>query len=92
MALGGLLSEKGRKTWQFSKAEHEKAIESSYQTAIDYGHPEWSPRAAYELGAIRQKRRNWRGAADAYQVAIASGTSRWATSAMQRKAEIRKYI
>lgn len=90
--LGGLLSEKGRKTWQFSKAEHEKAIESSYQTAIDYGHPEWSPRAAYELGAIRQKRRNWRGAADAYQVAIASGTSRWATSAMQRKAEIRKYI
>lgn len=90
--LGGLLADKGRKAWRIRDDEYRQAIEAAYQTAIDSDHPYFAPRAAYELGTVRQKRKDWAGAAAAYQTAVNSGNSEWATKAIKRKAEIRRHI
>jgi tetratricopeptide (TPR) repeat protein len=90
--LGDLLRDKGRHTWRLAKDVYEKAIDDAYQRAIDSGHREWRPRAAFELGLVREKRRDWQGAADMYQRAMGEGHPTWSTKAAQRKSAIKRHL
>jgi tetratricopeptide (TPR) repeat protein len=92
LRLGELLREKGRKAWPLAEKDYQEEMRGAYQHAIDSGHQECSPQAAYALGRVCEKRRDWQGAEAAYQKAIASGGSEWATKAIQRKSAIRKHL
>ena len=61
--LGDLLRDKGRHAWRLAKDVYQNAIDDAYQRAIDSGHAEWKPRAAFELGLVREKRRDLQSAA-----------------------------
>ena len=55
---------------------------AAYQIAIDSGHADWAPKAAFNLGFLREnKQGDVAGAAAAYQIAIDSGHVEWALMA-----------
>ena len=51
-------------------AKHRRAV---YQQAIDSGHPDQAPTAAFNLGLLLEEQGDLEGAQAAYQLAINSG-------------------
>jgi len=58
--------------------------QQAWQEAIESGHPEAAPRAAFLLGILLHEQGDTHGAQQAYQKAIDSGRSDWAPKAMER--------
>ncbi len=50
-----------------------EGAKAAYQQAIDSGHADWAPRAAFGLGELLEKQGDLEGAKAAYQQAINSG-------------------
>jgi tetratricopeptide (TPR) repeat protein len=50
-----------------------KGADVAYQVAIDSGHPDHAPGAAYQLAGLREKEGDIDGAAAAYQIVVDSG-------------------
>ena len=60
---------------EYDRAEHR------FRQAIDSGHPDWAPAAAFSLGVLLADRGDPHGAEEAYRQAIDSGHPDWAPAA-----------